>query len=74
MESEEMMAKMIARPSTYRHFDDWPDVLARYANCLKRIESKLDPRDLDALLNVGADFYRTLARAEDYRRSVCGRD
>lgn len=74
MESEEMVAKMIARPSTYRHFEDWPDVLGRYADCLKRIESKLDHRDLEALLSVGADFYRTLARAEDYRQAVCRRD
>lgn len=74
MESEEMVAAMIARPSTYRRFEDWPDVLMRYAACLKTLEPKLDARDLEALLNVGADFYRTLARAEDYRRTLCARD
>ncbi|GLK95827.1 hypothetical protein GCM10008164_35670 [Achromobacter xylosoxidans] len=43
--------------------------LAEYASSLWDVRDKLEPEELERLLNVGAAFYRTLARAEDYRRS-----
>ncbi|WP_332459805.1 DNA-3-methyladenine glycosylase [Achromobacter denitrificans] len=60
---------MIATPAVDRSFHDWPEVLANYAECLATLESKLQREEMERLIQAGADFYRTLARAEQYRRA-----
>jgi hypothetical protein len=70
---DELLAKMIVQNSPGRNFDDWADVLTEFANCLVAVSPKLSREECDRLIAVGASFYRTLARAEDYRRiSVSG--
>lgn len=69
MDTDEMLSRMIAQASHARPFEDWADVLTRYAACLKDVEAKLDDKELASLLTVGSDFYRTLARAEAYRNN-----
>jgi len=32
------------------------------------VQHKLTRQEMEDFINLGADFYRTLARAEDYRR------
>ncbi|TRM51485.1 DNA-3-methyladenine glycosylase [Achromobacter sp. LC458] len=66
---DELLAKMIAQPAPSRNFDDWAEVLTEYANCLERISPRLSLNECAELVHVGAKFYRTLARAEDYRRT-----
>lgn len=68
MDEQELMAQMIIRTSGARRFEDWPEVLAAYAACIKAVEGKLTQEEMEDFINLGADFYRTLARAEDYRR------
>ncbi|SSW67165.1 hypothetical protein AVE30378_02481 [Achromobacter veterisilvae] len=63
------MAQMIATPAADRSFQDWPEVLANYAECLAAIQPRLRREEMDRLIQAGADFYRTLARAEQYRRA-----
>ncbi len=63
------MAQMIATPAADRSFHDWPEVLANYAECLAAIQPRLRREEMDRLIRAGADFYRTLARAEQYRRA-----
>lgn len=66
---DEILAKMIVRSAPSRHFDDWADVLSEFAECLADISSRLSAAECDRLVNVGASFYRTLARAEAYRKT-----
>jgi DNA-binding GntR family transcriptional regulator len=68
MDTQELVAQMITRTSGTRRFEDWPEVLAAYAACLDTVQHKLTRQELENFINLGADFYRTLARAEDYRR------
>ncbi|AYD67781.1 DNA-3-methyladenine glycosylase [Achromobacter sp. B7] len=70
MNSDEILATMILRSPPPLHFGDWADILDEYASCLERCSGKLDAEELDRLLEVGAMFYRTLARAEAYRKCV----
>ncbi len=69
MDREELLAQMIATPAADRNFHEWPEVLANYAQCLAQLAPRLRPEELDSLVQAGADFYRTLARAEQYRRT-----
>lgn len=66
---DELLAKMVAQPAPYRNFDDWAEVLTELANCIVEIGPELTPEQRERLISVGASFYRTLARAEDYRRA-----
>lgn len=70
MDSDELLEKMITRASGTHAFEDWADVLSNYAVCLNAIHSKVSPDDMNRLVNAGADFYRTLARAEAHRKSA----
>ena len=67
MDRDEILEKLITRASEIRQFKDWADVLANYADKLATLEDRLSATEMDGLLSVGADFYRTLARAEAYR-------
>lgn len=69
MDEQELVAQMIIRTSGSRRFEDWPEVLATYAACVKAVKHKLTVDEIERFINSGADFYRTLARAEDCRRS-----
>ncbi|WP_223264952.1 DNA-3-methyladenine glycosylase [Achromobacter spanius] len=66
---DELLAKMIAHAAPGQNFDDWAEVLTEYANCLVEISDRLSVDECTRLVNVGSMFYRTLARAEDYRRT-----
>jgi len=66
---DELLAKMIVQDGTDRNFDDWADVLTEFADCLAQISPRLSPDECDKLVEVGVGFYRTLARAEQYRRT-----
>lgn len=70
MDADEILEKMITRAASVRPFEDWAEVLSKYAVCLASIESKISAREMNALVNAGADFYRTLARAEAYRANA----
>ncbi|CAB3743521.1 DNA-3-methyladenine glycosylase [Achromobacter kerstersii] len=75
MEREDLLAQMLSRPARSSRFDDWADVLGEFANCLAFSSGKLSQGEIDSFINVGAAFYRTLARAEAYRReSVWGKE
>jgi len=67
MERDELLVQMISRSAELRNFGDWVDILGKYADCLAQVGTKLAPDEMERFLNVGATFYRTLARAEDYR-------
>jgi len=70
---DELLAKMIVQSSPSRKFEDWAEVLTEFANCVVEVSPKLSQEECERLIAVGASFYRTLARAEDYRRtSVLG--
>lgn len=70
---DELLAKMIVQTSPSRKFEDWAEVLTEFANCVVEVSPKLTREECERLIAVGASFYRTLARAEDYRRtSVLG--
>lgn len=69
MDRDELLARMLATSACDRPLSDWPDVLSDYAGCLAALEDKLTPREMEALIRAGADFYRTLARAEQYRQA-----
>jgi len=70
---DELLAKMIVQTSPSRKFEDWAEVLTEFANCVVEVNPKLPREECERLIAVGASFYRTLARAEDYRRtSVLG--
>ncbi|HEY9269628.1 DNA-3-methyladenine glycosylase [Achromobacter sp.] len=69
MEQEDYLAQILTRSAKLNEFGDWADILADYASCLWNVRDKLEREEIERLLNVGAAFYRTLARAEDYRRS-----
>lgn len=69
MDHEELLAQMIATPAADRSFHEWPEVLANYAECLAALQLRLRHEEMEELIRVGADFYRTLARAEQYRRA-----
>ena len=70
---DELLAKMIVQSSPVRKFEDWAEVLTEFANCVVEVSPKLSREECERLIAVGASFYRTLARAEDYRRtSVLG--
>ena len=69
MDREELLAQMIATPATDRDFHEWPEVLANYAECLAALQPRLRQEEMERLIRVGADFYRTLARAEQYRHT-----
>lgn len=49
-------------------FADWADVISSYTAVLESIEAKLSYEEVSDLIASGAQFYRTLARAEEYRR------
>ncbi|MFF7398906.1 DNA-3-methyladenine glycosylase [Achromobacter sp. NPDC008082] len=66
---DELLAKMIVQTAPARNFDDWADVLTEFANCVVEVSPKLSREECERLVAVGASFYRTLARAEDYRRT-----
>ena len=72
MERDDLLAQMLSRSAKLSKFGDWVDVLGDYADCLSQVSEKLDSGEMERLLNVGAAFYRTLARAEDYRRNSLG--
>lgn len=74
MDREDLLARMVATSVSDRHFNDWPDVLSDYAECLLALEKRLAPEELERLIQIGADFYRTLARAEQYRSMSVWRD
>ncbi|KGE00333.1 DNA-3-methyladenine glycosylase [Achromobacter sp. RTa] len=74
MDREDLLAQMIATPAIDRSFTDWPEVLSNYAECLAALQSRLDQKDMERLIRVGADFYRTLARAEQYRSNSVWED
>jgi hypothetical protein len=67
MDREELLAQMIATPAMDRSFHDWPEVLSNFAECLAALQPRLEEEEMERLIRVGADFYRTLARAEQYR-------
>ncbi len=69
MEHDDLLAEILTRSAKLNKFEDWADILAEYASSLWEVRDKLEPQEIERLLNVGAAFYRTLARAEDYRRS-----
>lgn len=69
MERDELLAQMISRSAELRNFGDWADILGNYADCLAGVGTKLAPYEMEQFLKVGAVFYRTLARAEDYRQN-----
>ncbi|AKP90549.1 DNA-3-methyladenine glycosylase [Achromobacter xylosoxidans] len=69
MDHDELLARMLATSVSDRQVNDWPEVLADYAQCLAQLQHKLTPREMEALVCAGADFYRTLARAEQYRQA-----
>jgi hypothetical protein len=66
---DKLLAKMIVQTSPGRNFEDWADVLTEFANCVVEVSPKLSREECERLIAVGASFYRTLARAEDYRRT-----
>jgi hypothetical protein len=66
---DELLAKMIVQTAPDRNFDDWADVLTEFPNCIVEVSPKLSREESERLVAVGASFYRTLARAEDYRRT-----
>jgi len=66
---DELLAKMIVQSSPVRKFEDWAEVLTEFANCVVEVSPKLSREECERLIAVGASFYRTLARAEDYRRT-----
>lgn len=68
--TDEFVSKMIvtAGPENLG-FGDWTEVLYAYAAVLERIEARLTVEETHELVGVGGQFYRTLARAEDYRRT-----
>lgn len=69
MNSDELVSKMIAQSVPENlGFGDWADVLYLYAAVLERIEGRLAPNELEELVGIGAKFYRTLARSEEYRQ------
>lgn len=70
MDADAMMERMITQRVQARPLGEWPEVLSNYAACLKNIESKVNNEDMNSLLSVGADFYRTLAQAEAYRANA----
>lgn len=70
MERDELLVQMISRSAELRNFGDWVDILGKYADCLARVGTKLTPDEVEQFLEVGAVFYRTLARAEDYRQNI----
>ena len=67
MDSDEILEKIITRAAGVRAFEDWADVLSNYAVCIAALETKISGNEMNGLINAGADFYRTLARAEAYR-------
>lgn len=66
---DELLAKMIAKDGADRNFNGWADVLTVFADCLAPISPRLSRDECDKLVDVGVGFYRTLARAEQYRRT-----
>lgn len=69
MDKDQLVAKMIVNAGPEKSdFTDWAEALYAYAAVLGRIEGKLTEEELADLIDVGAIFYHTLARAEDYRR------
>ncbi|MDR7944574.1 DNA-3-methyladenine glycosylase [Achromobacter aegrifaciens] len=71
MTRDEFVSMMILLPRLEKlGFGDWADVLDSYAEILVRIEGRLSANETAELMGVGADFYRTLARCEDYRRNA----
>ncbi|MBD9433267.1 MULTISPECIES: hypothetical protein [Achromobacter] len=70
MERDELLAQMVSRSAELSSFGDWVDVLGRFADCLSLVSKRLEPAEVEQLLDVGATFYRTLARAEGYRLST----
>ncbi|WP_254598700.1 DNA-3-methyladenine glycosylase [Achromobacter piechaudii] len=74
MLEDELLVKMIVRTAPIGKFDDWAEVLAEYAKCVALISPKINQEECDRLLTVGASFYRTLARAENYRRTSARSD
>lgn len=69
MDRDELLARMLATSVSDRPLSDWPEVLSDYAEYLAALNDKLTPREMEALICAGADFYRTLARAEQYRQA-----
>ncbi|WBX89131.1 DNA-3-methyladenine glycosylase [Achromobacter mucicolens] len=75
IEREDLLAQILSRPAPPSGFDDWADVLGEFADCLAVSSGKLSQGEIDSFIRVGAAFYRTLARAEAYRReSVWGKE
>ncbi|WP_054515378.1 hypothetical protein [Achromobacter xylosoxidans] len=73
MDSEELLAMMIATPAPAPNLDDWDSVLVIYARHLERLAPKLNERDLGALIASGAMFYCTLRQAEAARLQALDR-
>ncbi|MCV6796572.1 MULTISPECIES: DNA-3-methyladenine glycosylase [Achromobacter] len=69
MDGDELLARMLATSVSDRQVTDWPEVLADYAQCVAALRHKLTAREMETLICAGADFYRTLARAEQYRQA-----
>lgn len=69
MDRDELLARMLATSVSDRPLADWPEVLSDYAQSLAALKEKLSPWEIEALVRAGADFYRTLARAEQYRQA-----
>jgi len=68
MEHDDLLAQMLTRSAHLGDFGDRVDVLGEYACTIHGIRQKLEPEEMERLLDSGAAFYRTLARAEAYRR------
>ncbi|PND35781.1 DNA-3-methyladenine glycosylase [Achromobacter pulmonis] len=69
MEKEDLLAQILTRSVQLGDFGDWADVLGDYAGCLWDVRHKLEAEEFTRFIDVGAAVYRTLARAEAYRRS-----
>lgn len=66
---DEFLTRMIVNSAPLQRFDDWADVLTNFATCVAKLSPKLTREECDQLVAAGAAFYRTLARAEDYRKA-----
>lgn len=67
---DEFLARMIVNSAPPQRFEDWADVLTQFANCVAKLSNKLTREECDELVEAGAAFYRTLARAEEYRKAA----
>lgn len=66
---DEFLTRMIVNSAPPQQFEDWAEVLTNFANCVAMLSPKLTTEECDRLVATGAAFYRTLARAEEYRKT-----